>query len=147
MTTVEQLIEASKDARLKNQPKWVQDLVYHLAYRLESQHRYALSVRDKAEEEVDAARKIAAEGPEDSDTSLDLPRSLLGSMDDFEQRPLGRGVNIEFRGAGDEPGEGINAKLLPSGALLIHGINSLAVIPRDSSTVRIEEHQGAVRAR
>jgi hypothetical protein len=137
MLSVEKLIEESRDPRLQRLPQYARQLIHDLAHRLDLVHRYAVAVKEQAEREVDQAREIAAEGPEGSDTFLDLPRSLHSTSDDYEVRPLGRGANIEFRRPGDDPGEGFNVKLDDDG-LKIHGVNCLAVVPVDPYTLKIE---------
>jgi hypothetical protein len=90
----------------------------------------------RAVEEVTEARKLLTEGPADSDTYLDLPCALYTDAED-EQRPLGKGATIEFRGPGDEPGEGISVKW-EKDHLKISGLNRLAVVPINTTTVHIE---------
>ena len=138
MTTVDQLIEQSRDPRLRRQPVYVQNLIHELAHRLEAEHAYAQAVIKRAESEVDEARKIAAEGPEDSDTFLSLPGSLLSSADDYEQKSLGTGAKVEFRAPGLRPGEGFQVRM-KNGHLKITGMSSMAVIPQDRYTIVIEE--------
>lgn len=136
--TTEDLVRLATDPRLKSQPRWVQKLISDLAARMISAEKEVIRVKERAAKEVDEARTLLAQGPEGSDTFMDLPYSQVDSgTDDFEQRPLGTGVNIEFRGPGDEPGEGISARWR-GGQLEIHGINTLAVLPVGTSRVNIK---------
>ena len=123
--------------RLEKQPMWVQLLVRDLAHRLDLETRAAVGVRAAAEVEVSRAREDLVKGPADSDTFADMPRSAVVDDDDA-QRPLGRGVNIEFRAPDDMPGEGINVKLEEDGALHVHGIGHMAVIPINHSYIKIQ---------
>lgn len=138
MLSVEQLIEESRTDRLHSQPLWVRTLVHELARSLEREHVSAERARSQAEREVDAARALLTEGPAGSDTFMDLPRTLAGSVtDEYEQRPLGTGVSIEFRRPEDGPGEGIDVKF-ENGRLRVGGLNHLAVVPVDARTIYIE---------
>lgn len=138
MLSVEQLIEEAQDPRLRKQPLWVQTLVGDMAHRLRLESTAAANSQARAEVEVSAAREALAEGPADSDTFLDLPRSLADT-DDVPQKPLGKGVNIEFRPYWLESGEGINVKLDENGSLHVRGIGHLVVVPVDQSYVKIKE--------
>jgi hypothetical protein len=135
MLSVQQLIEESRSERLQKLPMYAQELIHDLAHRLDAEHRYAQSTCERAEKEVDAIRKLLAEGPEDSDTFVSLPHSLLDSGD-FEERPLGQGVTVEFRAPGLTPGEGFDVKL-KDGRLIVSGIARLAVAPESSYTLEI----------
>jgi hypothetical protein len=130
--------QAAEDPRLPKQAKWVQGLIYGLASRLELEIRSAEGVRQRAEREVSEARSLLTEGPADSDTFMDLARSLADTYDDVPQRPLGKGVNIEFRTDGMQTGEGVNVKLMEDGTLHVHGLGHLAVIPVNHSYLKIE---------
>jgi hypothetical protein len=133
--TVEKLIEESRSERLQRLPQYAQELIHDLAHRLDAEHRYAQSIRERAEKEVDEVRKLAAEGPEDSDTFVSLPHSVLDSGD-FEERPLGQGVTVEFRAPGLEPGEGFDVKMT-DGHLVVSGVNRLGIVPVHASQVEI----------
>lgn len=133
--TVDELIEAAKSDRVAKLPKHAQELIADLARRLDLEHRTADGAVKRARQEVETARALAAEGPADSDTFLDLPRALYTDEED-EQKPLGRGVTVEFRSAGDVVGEGYGVKI-ENGELVVSGINRLAVYADTSGTVRI----------
>jgi hypothetical protein len=136
--SVDQLIEKAGDPRLHRQPVWVRELVQQMAGQLRSMNAHAMTLVENAEQAANEATALLGQGPDDSDTYMDLPRSVTRYSDDGEgQRPLGKGTNIEFRGPGDESGEGINAKWAKD-HLVIHGMNRLAVIPQDNTTVHIE---------
>lgn len=135
MLTVDQLIEESRDPRLQRLPQYAQNLIWDLAHRLAAEHAAADGARATAEREVAEARALLTEGPVDSDTFMDLPRSRYDDSED--QRPLGKGTNIEFRGPDTESGEGISVKW-KGDHLLVNGINHLAVVPVDSMTIKIE---------
>lgn len=136
--TVEQLIQAAQNYRIRSQPKWVQELVYDLAQKMKNEHLNAEVLRGRADTAIEKARELLAEGPADSDTFMDLPNNLSSYSGDEVQRPLGKGANIEFRHPDLEPGEGIDAKW-ENGGLLIHGLNHLSVIPIDRTSVKIVE--------
>lgn len=135
MRDVEQLVADSRDARLQKLPVYAQQLIRELAHRMEAEHRYAKAVVERAEKETADAQTLLAEGLADSDTFMDLHMSF--SVTEDVQRPLGQGVNIEFRGPDDGVGEGINARW-EDGHLVIDGINSLAVIPVGPHRIHIE---------
>jgi hypothetical protein len=136
--SVEQLIQESRDPRLQKLPLYARQLIFDLARRMELEKISADAIRDRAGKEVDEVRKIAAEGPEDSDTFMDLPHSqVAGYLEEAEQRPLGKGVNIEFRPEGAEVGEGFDVKL-KDGRLHVSGVNHLAVIPGGPMSIVIE---------
>jgi len=139
MHNTHDLLKAAKDAEAKHLPKWVRELIGDLAHQLEAQKRYADSVRQRADEEVNEARKLAAEGPEGSDTFLSLPRALLGDEDDNDEKPLGKGVTVEFREETDNPGEGFGVRLTSDGHLHVSGINRLAIVPIDYLTTEIRK--------
>lgn len=136
MLSVEKLIEESRSHRLYNQPVWVRQLVHDLAHRLDSEHRYAQDVKETAAREVEQARALLAEGPEDSDTFMAMPYSHV-SDDEVEERPLGKGTVIEFRQPDMDPGEGMEV-CLNDGSLLVRGVNHLAVVPVSLTSLRIE---------
>lgn len=141
MKSVAELIEASRDPRLDRLPKYACDLIQTLAGRLASEARYAESAQRQAEKEVAEARTALLTGPEDSDTFLHVERSItLGYTEGLEEsyRPLGKGVTVEFRRPGDEPGEGFEVRLTGDGDLEISGMHYLAVVPVNHSTIRIE---------
>jgi hypothetical protein len=136
--SVEQLIAESRDLRLQKLPVYARELIHQMAVRLESEYIYGKELVKRAEQAANEAVALLGKGPEDSDTFLDLPRSVTRYSDDEEgQRPLGQGVNIEFRSPGEESGEGINVKM-EDGRLKIHGLNALVVVPQDHTTVHIE---------
>lgn len=137
MKTVDELVTASQDERLRRQPAYVQNLIHDLASRMVLEHRAAEGARRRAEKEVDEARKIAAEGPENSDTFLSMPRSFSTFSEDFDQKPLGTGVNIEFRAPGLTEGEGFQVHM-DDGKLKISGMSRLAVVPQDAYSITIE---------
>lgn len=137
MQTVEQLIESAKTARLQTQPLWVRNLVRDLAQQLELQTRYAEAVKERAEKEVGEARVLLTGGPADSDTYVELPRAASVYEEDVSQRPLGKGVCIEFRAPGEESGEGITVQRTEGGSLAVCSYGSLAVIPQDAHTLLI----------
>lgn len=136
MQTVEQLIEAAEAAQSRALPEYAKKLIGDLAHRLALEARAAEGARRTAEREVSEARALLTSGPEDSDTYLDLPRALYATEDD-EQRPLGKGANIEFRRPEETPGEGISVKW-DEGGLRVSGLNHLAVVPIDQLTLKIE---------
>lgn len=139
MMTIEQLIEESRDERLERLPLYARTLIHQLALRLESEHRDAVVVRAQAEEEVTEARALLTQGPEDSDTFVDLPRSkVAGYTDEPEQRALGKGISVEFRRPSDAAGEGFIV-YLKDDQLHVSSMSYLAVLPVDHSTVVIEQ--------
>lgn len=135
MLTVDQLIEESRDPRLQRLPQYAQTLIWDLAHRLAAEHAAAEGARATAEKEVTQARALLTEGPADSDTFMDLPRAQYDYSE--EQRPLGKGTNIEFRAPELESGEGVSVKW-QGDHLLVNGINHLAVVPVNSTTIKIE---------
>lgn len=140
MMTVEQLIEESRDERLQRLPMYARTLIHDLAARLDMEHRHAASVKERAEKEVEEARALLTQGPEDSDTFVDLPHSTIaGYTDEPEQRPLGKGVSVEFRRPGGDVGEGFSVRL-KDGQLHISSTSYLAVLPQNHSAIVIDVH-------
>jgi hypothetical protein len=136
MKTTQEIIREAQEAQSRPIAKWLSQLIADMTYRLGLEHRRAEGAMKRAVEEVTEARRLLTEGPADSDTFLDLPRALYTDAED-EQRPLGKGATIEFRGPGDEPGEGISVKW-EKDHLKISGLNRLAVVPINTTTVHIE---------
>lgn len=132
-----QLILDANDPRLERQPQYVRQLIAELAYRLNLEAKAAEGARRRAEKEVDEARKIAAEGPENSDTFLSMPRSFSTFSEEYEQKPLGTGVNIEFRAPGLTEGEGFQVSM-EDGKIKVSGMSRLAVVPQDAYSITIE---------
>ncbi len=142
MKDTRDLLQAAKDPRLASQPKWIQALVGDLAYQLRLTDAQLTSVRERAEAEVEAARKLLSEGPEGSDTFMPLPHSSVADGYGDEERPLGQGTAIEFRpadGTGREPGEGFTVQLTEGRVLKVTSISAITLSPRDTHTVLIEE--------
>lgn len=137
MLTVEQLLQEARDVRTRPLPAYAQNLIFDLAKRLELEAKAAAGARETAEREVAEARTLLTEGPADSDTYLDLPGALYAT-EDAEQRPLGKGASVEFRKPEELPGEGISVKRGTDGSLRISGLNHLAVIPVNPTTLKIE---------
>lgn len=136
--SIEQLIAGSRDERLHRLPRYARELIFQLARRLDMEHRYATSVKGRAEEEVAEARALLAQGPEDSDTFVGLPRSTVtGYSDEPEQRPLGKGVGVEFRRPGGDVGEGFSVRLEDS-KLHISSDSYLMVLPEGPTTIVID---------
>jgi hypothetical protein len=139
MQTIEQLISAAATAQFRSLPKYAKDLIHDLAVALRQQSRYAEGIRTRAAKEVDELRVQLAAGPEHADTFMGLPRTLVGELDDDpEDRPLGTGTVIEYRGPEDGPGEGFSVSLV-DGRLSVRGLNHLAVIPSSSTSLYIEK--------
>lgn len=138
MQSVEALLAAAGNYRLKAQPQWVQKLVHDLATRMEAEHKHAEAVRRETDAEIAAARALLNEGPADSDTFLSLGGVIRADheSDDGDSRPLGRGVFVEFRPEGAEVGEGYAVRVV-DGVLEISGPNRLAVEPINSTHVLI----------
>lgn len=137
MQSTEKLIEESHDPRLQKLPLYARELIGRLARRLQTDAASAQWTKVRAEKEVDEIRTLLADGPEGSDTFVEMPRTMLSTLDEDGQRPLGTGVSVEFRPQGAGPGEGFEVRL-ESGSLVISGVNRIAVIPRDSHSVTIE---------
>jgi len=137
-TTTEKLLIKAKDARLLNQPKWVQELVHDLARQAERSEAAEQRMSERLEKEMDAARALLNEGPKDSDTFLFLSSELVNTTDEDEDayRPLGSGVTVEFRQPGDMAAEGYAVRLNEKG-LWVSGLNALAVLPCSSTSVTI----------
>lgn len=137
MKTTEELIREAQEAQRRPMAKWTSQLIADLTYRLDLEARSARGAKARAAKEVEEARALLAEGPAGSDTFLDLPRALYTDQED-EQRPLGKGASIEFRDLADGPGEGVTVKRLEDGTLRVSGLNHLAVVPVNTTTVHIE---------
>lgn len=137
MKSVEHLLDEATAMRTRPLPAYAQTLIADLAKRLEMEATAAAGARETAEREVTEARALLTSGPADSDTYLDLPRALYATEDD-EQRPLGKGASIEFRKPEELPGEGISVKREEDGSLRISGLNHLAVVPVNLTTIKIE---------
>jgi hypothetical protein len=137
MLSVERLLEEARNPRLERLPLYARELIEDLARRMAIEAAHAESVTERAEKAAEEATALLTQGPAGSDTFMDLPRDLIKYEEEIDQRPLGTGVNIEFRQESDLPGEGICATWEADG-LKIHGPNPLTVIPVDSCTVRIE---------
>lgn len=139
MLSVEKLLEEANDPRLARLPLYARQLIHDLAYRMDAEHRAAEGARATAYKEVTAARDLLrADGPADSDTFMDLPRAVYDDAEDDDQRALGKGVTIDFRGPDDIPGEGISVSRQEDGTIHVHGINHLAVRPVDPTYLIIE---------
>lgn len=140
MLSVEKLIEEAKDPRLDRLPLYARQLIHDLAYRMDAEHRAAEGARATALKEVTEARALLRfSGPDGTDTFMDLPRALYDDAEDDDQRPLGKGTVIDFRGPEDGPGEGISVSRQEDGTVHVHGINHLAVRPVDSTYLIIEK--------
>lgn len=137
MQTVEQIIEAAEAAQSRALPEYAKKLIGDLAHRLALEARAAEGARQTAEREVSEARALLTSGPEDSDTYVYLPRARYSTEDD-EQRPLGKGVSIEFRQPEEMPGEGISVKREEDGTLHVHSVSHLAVLPVGPMYIKIE---------
>jgi hypothetical protein len=136
MLSVEQLIAESRDPRLQKLPMYARDLIHDLAHRMEAEAIARQAVMDRAAKEVDEIRTLLSKGPEDSDTFMAIPRTVIGD-DEIEEKPLGQGTVIEFRQPDMETGEGFEVSL-NDGSLLVQGINHLTVIPVSLTSLRIE---------
>lgn len=133
----ERLLAQAKEDRLKKLPQYAQKLISELAYQLSLEAKSAEGARARAEREVFEARAIAAQGPENSDTFLELPRSL-SSYEDEAQKPLGTGVAVEFRDPELTSGEGTFVRR-EGDKIKVSSMSRLAVIPEDAHTLWIEE--------
>jgi hypothetical protein len=139
MLSTKQLIEEAQDERLRHLPLYARKLIHDLAVRLGQEAAYSKSAREKAEQQVDAARKLLNEGPADSNTFLSLGNvmgSNYGEDGREDERPLGSGPSIEFRDPSLMPGEGFSVRM-KNGRLEISGINVLAITPVHSTAVTI----------
>jgi hypothetical protein len=136
MRSIETLLTDARDDRLRRLPNYAQDLIAELAARLDQETRYARAVKERAAKEVDELRAQLTKGPEDADTFMDLPYSRVGDVEG--QRPLGKGVNIEFRAPGLTEGEGFEVKLTEEGHLKIGGITRLAVVPEYPNQITVK---------
>lgn len=137
MPTPEELIEAGQAAQNRPLPEYAKRLIGDLVVALDRQVRYAEGVRARAAEEVDEIRALLARGPQDADTFVSVPRTNVGD-DETEDRPVGRGVAVEFRTPGLMPGEGFVVRLV-DGRLRIDGMSRMAVVPESTTSLWIEE--------
>lgn len=132
--------QTAQEGRLKSQPVWVRELVADLVLRLTYEARRASDAEGLADSAVQEANTLLSRGPADSDTFVSIPRELSVHEDGDEanERPLGRGVCVEFRREGLLPGEGFSVRLR-DGALEVSNCGPLAVLlPSHPSAVRIE---------
>jgi hypothetical protein len=137
MQSSRDLIQAARHAQARPVPKWAKELIHDLASRLRATEAELERVQETATREVTEARALLT-GPEDSDTFMNLPRSLMSAAEDGEQRPLGKGVTVEFRTAGEEPGEGTLVSLGVDQTIHVHGLNHLVVVPVNPTYIQIE---------
>lgn len=138
MPDSQQLIEKAAAVQSRSLPAYAKELIHDLARALDQQSRYAEGVRERAAKEVDELRVQLAAGPEDADTFVAMPRTLVGELDDDpEDRPLGTGVAVEYRAPDMGPGEGFGVSLV-GGRLRVTGLNHLAVVPESALTLWIE---------
>lgn len=137
------LIEQAREAQGRNLPMYAKILISDLARRLELAEKEIRGTRERAAKEVDELRTQLSTGPQDSDTFVSMPRTLLADDTyDTTQRPLGRGVGIEFRRPGLEEGEGTRVHWEDEDGLeglIVHSMARLSVIPQDAHTVKIVE--------
>lgn len=139
MMSVDRLLEEAKQARLQRLPQYAQELIFDLARSLEREHRAASDIQERAEKEVTEARALLTSGPEDSDTFASLPSSLY-TMEEDEERPLGKGTSIEFRAPDNHlPGNGISVARRDNGDLEIRSMAQVAVIPLSTHNLLIRE--------
>lgn len=128
--STEQLLKDAQDPRLNKQPVWVQELVYELATRLKRSDLALEGARSKAAAELDAVRQQLASGPADSDTYVEMPKSIMSDETrEITRRPVGKGVTVEFRRPGETEGEGFEVRLNPDGRLRVDCMSLMAVCP------------------
>lgn len=138
MLTNQQLIQEATAAQSRSLPAYAKELISDLARALDQQTRYAEGVRERAAKEVDELRVQLAAGPDDADTFVAMPSTLVGELDDDpEDRPLGTGVTVEFRAPDMGPGEGFGVSIT-DGRLHVCGLNHLAVVPEHATSLWIE---------
>jgi len=143
MATPEQLIKRAEEAQSRNLPAYAKNLIHDLAHRLELAEREVRGTRERAAKEVDELRTQLSAGPADADTFVSMPRTVLADETyETTQRPLGRGVRIEFRRPEQEEGEGIKVHMEDEHGLeglVVHSMARLAVYPVDAYTLKIVE--------
>jgi len=138
MSNAEELIKRAREAQNRNLPVWARNLIYDLSHALDVQTRYADAVKTRAASEVDQLRGQLAEGPADADTFVAMPQSFTADQTyEVTQRPLGRGVVVEFRGPTDDEEEGFQVKI-EEGRLQVESMSRLSVSPTYGGNIEIE---------
>jgi hypothetical protein len=137
--SAKELIEMAKDPKLQRMPKAVQALIHQLAQRLELSESALEGSRKRYAEELDVLRVQLADGPEDSDTFVAMPNSIMADETrEVTMRPVGQGVKVEFRRPGDMEGEGFEVHI-EGDRLHVDSIGSMGIMPTYGGNFEIRE--------